>query len=74
MKGVDMIKEKLLALQVAALMWFEKPRKFERGQTAVEWAGIAFVVVALVIAFRGQISGVVTALVNAVKTAIGKLN
>jgi len=46
----------------------------ERGQGSVEWAGIAFVVVALALALSGLASQIAQPIVSAIGRALGKLS
>jgi hypothetical protein len=45
----------------------------QRGQTSVEWAGIAFVVVALALALSGLASQIAQPIVSAIGRALNKL-
>lgn len=64
----DFMLRTIVALQVLGLRMRE-----ERGQTSVEWAGIAFVIVALVAALSGVMGSVASAIGSAISKAVGNL-
>ena len=70
-EGIIVGRDKLRTLQVAALVWLQQLRSGERGQTAVERVGIVFVVVALAMAFRGQLSEIFGSLAGAIRGMLG---
>ncbi|MBO3723780.1 hypothetical protein J5X07_01820 [Actinomyces bowdenii] len=64
---------KMLALQVRTKMAFEQMKNSERGQTAVEYAGIAFLVALIALALIGANSEIGDAVKAKIIEAIDKI-
>jgi len=68
---------KMLALQVRTKIAFdtmlERIKNSERGQTAVEYAGIAFVAALIVVALATQKDKIAEGIGNKIHEAIGKI-